>query len=176
MSFFGIPVLFDIAHLHFAAVHFPIGLLLTSVILYLWARLKSSKTAELIAVGLLIAGTLFSYAAVASGVLAEEGVVSHGTYDLAFEIHEKLGYGVAGFYTLLSLWGFAAYRRPGSKVIPLFLILLLLGAAGVGLQGYVGGILGHEAALERQRGTSAQEEKGEHGKNSEVRQKEGKER
>lgn len=170
MRILGIPLSFDIAHLHFAAIHFPIGLLLTSVVFYVWASWKDSKTAQLIGLGTLLAGTLFSYLAVGSGVLAEEAVESHGTFHTAFEVHEYLGYGVAGLFTLLSLWGFLSYRRPGGKVIPLFLIFLLLGAGGVGLQGYVGGILGHEAAMERLRISLAPADQGGHGGSSETHQ------
>lgn len=146
---FGIPLLFDLAHLHSALVHFPIALLLISLFFYVCARAKNSKGAELIGLGNLMAGTLLSYAAIGSGLLAEDVVTFQPAYRFLFPIHENLAYGIAGLFTLLSLWGFLAYRRPGNKVIPLFLFLFFLGAAAVGFQGYVGGILGHEGMQQK---------------------------
>jgi uncharacterized membrane protein len=138
---------FRIEHVHPILIHYPLALLVTSLIFYLIARIKNSKPVELIGLANLITGTLISYAAVYSGLLAEEAVKHSGIVHEIVELHEKLGYGVAGVYTVLSLWGWLSYRRPASKVIPLFLIVLMLATALLAAQGYVGGYLVYEAGL-----------------------------
>jgi uncharacterized membrane protein len=142
-----IPLNFEIHKLHPLIIHFPIGLLFISILFYFFAAAKKSKGAELTALSNLIAGTLFSYAAVYSGILAEHAVKPSGLVHDFVELHEKLGFGVAGIFTILSLWGLIAYKRPTGKVIPLFLILLLIGAVVLGIQGFVGGYLVYDAAL-----------------------------
>jgi uncharacterized membrane protein len=142
-----IPLGFEIHKLHPLIVHFPIGLLFTSLVFYFFAAAKKSKGAELVALSNLIAGTLISYGAVYSGLLAEDAVEHSGPIHDFVELHEILGWGVAGIFTILSLWGLIAYKRSGGKVIPLFLILLLIGGIVLGIQGYLGGFLVYDGAL-----------------------------
>jgi uncharacterized membrane protein len=77
-------------------------------------------------------------------LLAERAVESKAVHDFV-ELHEALGYGVAGFFTLLSLWGLIAYKRPTGKVIPLFLILILIAGGALAVQAYLGGFLVYDA-------------------------------
>ncbi len=142
-----LPLHFEIHKLHPLLVHFPIGLLFISLVFYLFAAAKKSKGAELAALSNLITGTLLSYGALYSGILAEHAVQHSGPVHEFVELHEKLGWGVAGIFTILSLWGFIAYKRPGGKVIPLFLVLFLIGGIVLGLQGYLGGYLVYDAAV-----------------------------
>lgn len=141
-----LPLDFQIYKLHPALIHYPIGLLMISILFYLFAAAKKSKGAELVAVSNMIAGSLMSWAAVYSGVLAEHAIETKVAHDFV-ELHEALGYGVAGFFTLLSLWGLIAYKRPTGRVIPLFLILILIAGAVLALQAYVGGYLVYDAGL-----------------------------
>jgi uncharacterized membrane protein len=141
-----IPLDFQIYKLHPALIHYPIGLLMISIVFYIFAAAKKSKGAELVAVSNLIAGSLMSWAAVYSGLLAERAVESKSVHDFV-ELHEALGYGVAGFFTLLSLWGLIAYKRPTGKVIPLFLILILIAGGALAVQAYLGGFLVYDAGL-----------------------------
>ena len=134
-------------HLHPILIHFPIALLVSSTFFYFLARIRNSKPVELIALANLAAGTLISYAAVYSGLLAEEAVEHAGEIHEIVELHEKVGFAVAGAFTILTLWGWLSYRRAGSKVIPLFLIVLLLATALLGFQGYMGGYLVYEAGV-----------------------------
>jgi uncharacterized membrane protein len=110
-------------------------------------RIKSSKTAELIAVGNLITGTLLSFAAAFAGKLAADGLVVAPKLHELLEIHENVGWVLGGYFTVLSLWGFFSYRRPGSKVIPFFLLLYILGLGILGLQAYVGGYMVYEGGV-----------------------------
>jgi uncharacterized membrane protein len=142
-----LPLNFEIQKLHPATVHFPIALLFMSLLFYFFAAAKKSKGAELVALSNMIAGTLISYLAVYTGILAEHAVKQTPAVHEFVELHEKLGWGVAGFFTLMSLWGLIAYRRPGGKVIPLFLIIILVGGIVLGLQSYIGGFLVYDAAL-----------------------------
>ena len=143
-SLWNVPIVFKLHTLHPLLVHFPIALLITAFFFYIFARIKSSKTAELVAVANLITGTILSFAASYSGVIADERLNFTPQVHELMEIHEKLGWVIGGFFSILSIWGFFAYRRPGSKVIPLFLILYLLGVASLGLQGYLGGYMVYE--------------------------------
>lgn len=140
-SLFQIPFVFKLHTIHPFMVHFPIALLWIAFLFYIFARIKSSKTVELVALVNLITGTLFSFLASYSGVIADERLNFTPQVHELMEIHEKLGWVVAGYFTVLSLWGFFSYRRPAGKVIPLFLILYLLGIASLGLQGYLGGYM-----------------------------------
>jgi uncharacterized membrane protein len=140
-NLWNIPLVFKLHTLHPLLVHFPIALLFTALAFYIYARLKSSKTGELIAVANLITGTLLSFAASYAGVLADERLNFTPQVNELMEIHEKLGWVISGYFSLLSIWGFFSYRRPGSKVIPIFLILYVIGAASLGLQGYLGGYM-----------------------------------
>jgi uncharacterized membrane protein len=65
-----IPLDFQIYKLHPALIHYPIGLLMISIVFYIFAAAKKSKGAELVALSNLIAGSLMSQR-VYSGVLAE---------------------------------------------------------------------------------------------------------
>jgi uncharacterized membrane protein len=142
-----LPLNFQIHKLHPLTVHFPIGLLFISLLFYLFAAAKKSKGAELAALSNLIAGTLLSFAAVYSGILAEGAVEHSGPVHDFVDLHEILGWGVAGTFTILSLWGLIAYKRPTGKIIPLFLILFIIGAIVLALQGYLGGYLVYDAAV-----------------------------
>ncbi|HSE40176.1 MAG TPA: DUF2231 domain-containing protein [Acidobacteriota bacterium] len=142
-----LPLSFEIQKLHPALVHFPIALLFMSLVFYIFAASKKSKGAELVALSNMIAGTLISYAAVYTGLLAEHAVKQTPAVHEFVELHEKLGWGVAGFFTLMSLWGLISYRRPGGRIIPLFLILILIGGIALGIQSYLGGYLVYDAAL-----------------------------
>jgi uncharacterized membrane protein len=141
-----IPLDFQIYKLHPALIHYPIGLMMISILFYLFAAAKKSKGAELVAVSNLIAGSLMSWAAVYSGILAEQAVEHKAVHDFV-DLHEVLGYGVAGLFSLLSLWGLIAYKRPTGKVIPLFLILILIAGGALALQAYIGGYLVYDAGL-----------------------------
>jgi uncharacterized membrane protein len=123
-SLFQIPVVFKLHTIHPFLVHFPIGLLLTAFLFFIFARITSSKTAELIAVANLITGALLSFAAAYSGVIADERLNFTPQVHQLMEIHEKLGWVVAGYFTVLSIWAFFAYKRPGSKnsIIPHFIL------------------------------------------------------
>jgi uncharacterized membrane protein len=143
-SLFNVPIVFKLHTLHPLLVHFPIGLLFTAFLFYIYARIKSSKTAEFVALLNLMTGTLLSFAAAYSGVIADERLNLTREVNQLMEIHEKLGWIVAGFFTILSIWGFFSYRHAGGKVIPLFLLFYLFGAVALGFQGYLGGLMVYE--------------------------------
>lgn len=146
-TFFNIPLVFKQHHLHPMLVHFPIGLYFLATIFFLFARVKKNKNAELLGVANLIAATLFCYGALYSGLIAEKTAGHSDQIHHLLELHEKLGYGLAGLFTLLSLWAFVSLRRPGSQVIPAFIMLLLLGAGTLGFQGYLGAYMVYEGGV-----------------------------
>ena len=146
-SLLDIPLVFRLHTLHPALVHYPIALWVVGFFFYLYARMKSSKPAELIAVANLITGTLLSFAAAFAGKLAADRLVFAPKIHELMEIHEKVGWSACGFFTLLSLWGFFTYKRAASKVIPLFLLLYVIGLGVLGLQSYIGGYMVYEGGV-----------------------------
>ena len=146
-SLLDIPLVFRLHTLHPALVHYPIALWVMAFFFYVYARIKSSKTAELIAVGNLITGTLLSFATAFAGKLAADRLVVAPKLHELLEIHENVGWVLCGWFTILSLWGFFSYRRAASKVIPFFLLLYILGLGTLGLQAYVGGYMVYEGGV-----------------------------
>src|SRR5262245_13745316 len=110
-SLWNIPLVFKLHTLHPFLVHFPIALLITALFFYIFARIKSSKTAELIAVANLITGSLLSFAASYAGQLADERLNFTPQVHELMEIHEKVGWAIGIYFSLLSIWGFFSYRR-----------------------------------------------------------------
>src|SRR5712691_7234162 len=84
-----LPGLKGMLNHHPLLVHFPIAFWLGALLFELLAVARSSEEWHRTAVRLLYLGTLTAFAAVGSGLLAEEAVPETGTARDVFELHEK---------------------------------------------------------------------------------------
>lgn len=127
--------------IHPLAVHFPIALLITSVVFDLLAVRWPHKSFQDAGFYTLIAGLLGAVAAVLTGALAEEVVEDKGIPESVLEIHEALGYATLFFFIgLLALRLLMRWKL--IKEIPaLYLTMGFVGIVILAAAGYFGGSL-----------------------------------
>ena len=127
--------------IHPMVVHFPIALLITSVVFDLLAtrwRRESFRDAGFYT---LLAGLLGAAAAVLTGALAEEVAEDKGIPESVLEIHAALGYATLLFFIgllalrLLMRWGLIR------EIPALYLTMGFIGIVILTMAGYVGGSL-----------------------------------
>lgn len=127
--------------IHPMVVHFPIALLIVSVIFDLIATRWRHKSFQDAGFYTLIAGLLGAAAAVLTGALAEEVVEDKGIPESVLEIHEALGYATLFFFIgLLALRLLMRWQL--IKEIPtLYLAMGFVGIVILAAAGYFGGSL-----------------------------------
>lgn len=135
---------------HPVFVHFTIGLLATSVALYLIATIvrKEGLHGQLATTArwTLWIGVLMTAATVLSGLDAYDTVPHHSTTQhLAMGYHRSWALGTAALFALLALWSVATYRRGRTAFSGLrhyaFVALLLTAGGMLAVTGYKGGEL-----------------------------------
>jgi uncharacterized membrane protein len=126
--------------IHPMVVHFPIALLITSVVFDLLAT-KCHKSFHDAGFYTLIAGLIGAAAAVLTGAWAEEVAEGRGIPESVLEIHEVLGYATLLFFIglltlrLLMRWGLIR------EIPALYLTMGFIGIVILTMTGYVGGSL-----------------------------------
>lgn len=127
--------------IHPMVVHFPIALLITSVVFDFLATRWRHKSFQDTGFYTLIAGLLGAAVAVLTGAMAEEVVEDKGIPESILEIHEALGYASLLFFLgLLALRLLMRWKL--IKEIPA--LYLAMGVAGIVIlsaAGYFGGSL-----------------------------------
>lgn len=127
--------------IHPMVVHFPIALLITSVVFDFLATRWRHKSFQDAGFYTLIAGLLGAAVAVLTGAMAEEVVEDKGIPESILEIHEALGYASLLFFLgLLALRLLMRWKL--IKEIPA--LYLAMGVAGIVIlsaAGYFGGSL-----------------------------------
>ncbi|MEK6603597.1 MAG: DUF2231 domain-containing protein [Nitrospirota bacterium] len=127
--------------IHPMVVHFPIALLITSVVFDFLAMRWRHKSFQDAGFYTLIAGLLGAAVAVLTGAMAEEVAEDKGIPESVLEIHEALGYATLLFFIgllalrLLMRWKLIS-ERPA--------LYLAMGVAGIMIlsaAGYFGGSL-----------------------------------
>lgn len=127
--------------IHPMVVHFPIALLITSVVLDFLATRWHHKSFQDAGFYALIAGLLGAVVAVGTGAMAEEAVEGKGVPESVLEIHEALGYA-----TLLFFLGLLALRllmrwKLVKELPALYLAMGVVGIVILSAAGYFGGSL-----------------------------------
>lgn len=127
--------------IHPMIVHFPIALLITSVVFDLLATRWRPGSFREVSFYTLIAGLLGAVAAVITGSLAEEQVEESGVPGWILELHETLGY--ATLWLFIGLLALRLLMRWGLlREIPVLRIAMGVVSIGVlAVTGYSGGIL-----------------------------------
>jgi uncharacterized membrane protein len=170
-----------LARFHPQIVHFPIALILVSVLLELIGRVTDLEWWRKAAFTVLIFGVLGAGAAVLSGNGAGEKAEHAGVAESAVDAHGDAGR-IAFYLGLAAVVVRAVAGRTGrarGAVGALGLVLQLLAASAVGMAGYRGGKLVYEhGANVRVNGVPvvtapAGGEKGEQGEKREHREREG---
>jgi uncharacterized membrane protein len=122
-------------------VHFPIALLITSVVFDLLAtrwRRESFRDAGFYT---LLAGLLGAAAAVLTGALAEEVVEDKGIPESILEIHEALGYATLLFFIGLLALRLLMQWKLIKEVPALYLAMGFVGIVILAAASYFGGSL-----------------------------------
>ncbi|TAL09821.1 MAG: DUF2231 domain-containing protein [Nitrospirae bacterium] len=127
--------------IHPMVVHFPIALLIISVLFDAMATQWRHKSFQDTGFYTLIAGLLGAVVAVVTGAMAEEVAEGKGIPESVLEIHEALGYA-----TLLFFLGLLALRllmrwKLIKEIPALYLAMGIVGIAILTVTGYVGGSL-----------------------------------
>jgi uncharacterized membrane protein len=129
-----LPGVQHLQNIHPLVVHFPIALLVGAALFYFMSWIFRNQTFATTAFLLLILGTLFAGAAVATGLYGEEGVmVSRSVREHLLETHEKIMLVTLSVGIILSVWALMARPFPKKgRVLFLLLLLVLLGIMTVG--------------------------------------------
>ena len=104
-----LPGLRGMLNWHPVFVHFPIGLWVGALIFEAIAVLRSSEDWHRTAARLLYLGTLCAFAAVGTGLLAEEAVPEASPAHEVMELHEKLMFATTS--VAVALCGLAFFKR-----------------------------------------------------------------
>jgi uncharacterized membrane protein len=126
-------------HLHPAINHFPIVLLITSVLLELWGRREPSvrRAAWLT----LLLGTLAAIPTAITGIIAHFPYEGTSAID-AIETHERLGLLTTAIFVALTAWRWRSRRRGGDAGASwLYLALGMAGLVALTFAGMTGGNL-----------------------------------
>jgi len=130
-----LPGLKGMLNYHPLFVHFPIAFWLGALLFELLAVVRASEEWHRTAVRLLYLGTLCAFAAVGTGLLAEESVPEKGPAHDVFEIHETMMYVTTSVAVGLCMFAFFMRKKftPGLRKLLLaglvvLAVLLTLGS------------------------------------------------
>jgi uncharacterized membrane protein len=129
-----LPGIGHLQNVHPLFVHYPIAFLAGAAVFYVLAWIMRSDRLAVVALAMLLAGTLAGAAAIATGLYAQGGVmVARSVRTALLEEHKKLMLTAGGIAAVLSVWALIARPFP-ARARTLF-VLLLLALLGVILKG-----------------------------------------
>jgi uncharacterized membrane protein len=126
---------------HPLVVHFPIALLMASVLFDLSAFLSKREALEKAARWNLIMGLVTAAMAFVTGLQAEESVPPFPVMQEIVERHEKLAYITLGIFVLLFLWRVLKHGKFFRRWPSLYLLVAFLGMLNLAVTAYYGGEL-----------------------------------
>jgi len=129
---------------HPLLVHFPIGLLIASLVFECLAWGFRIEGWRLTARWCLVAGAIGAAAAVASGLRAEQVAKHSFEIHQVMEQHKQFGIAVLTGSVLLSVWGLIELRRPVPFPRVAYVIILSLVVIALSLGAHLGGRLVYE--------------------------------
>ncbi len=121
-----LPGLREMLNYHPAFVHFPIALWIGALMFEALAVARSSDDWHRTAARLLYLGTLFAFAAVGTGWMADMAVPPSGPAYEVKELHEKLMLATTSVSVGLCLFAFFARKRFTARLRKLFLLGLVV--------------------------------------------------
>jgi uncharacterized membrane protein len=123
-----LPGLQHLQNIHPLVVHFPIALLMSAALFYLFALIFRKDIFATTAFFLLILGAISACVAAGTGLYAEDGVmVSFSVREHLLEHHEQLMLTTTGLSIILAVWAIIARPFPKKRraiFILLFVVLL----------------------------------------------------
>jgi len=126
---------------HPMLVHFPIALLITSVVFDVLGMIVDGKSFYQMGRWLLILGLLGGVVASLAGAWAEEAVVSSGVPSDAVEWHEELAIITLVLFGVLLLYRWWAGAEWSARSKMIYLALAAVGLVFLGATGFYGGDL-----------------------------------
>ncbi len=131
-------------HLHPMLVHFPIALLITSVLFdAIGAAFRQDSLREG-ALWLLGLGLLGGLGAVLSGDMAEEVVEKAGIAEALLERHETWAFVTMGIFGVLFVGRVFLRNHFTTLTLAIYLVIALIGIGTLSVTGYFGGDLVYE--------------------------------
>jgi uncharacterized membrane protein len=130
--------------LHPMIVHFPIALLLTSVLFDAISNFFKRDSLREGALWLLGLGLLGGVAASIAGSMAEEAAEKAGIAESLIETHESLAFVTMGIFGLLFLWRLFLRKQFAGRLLAIYLLGATIGVGTLSATGYYGGDLVYE--------------------------------
>ncbi len=119
-------------------VHFTIGLLSVSALLYLTGSILKNATLLTVARWNLWIGTGITIGTVLAGLYAYSTVIHDASSHIAMTNHRNWALLTASVFIALAVWAF--FKQRGARSVhPLFVAAMLLGASLLAMTGYKGG-------------------------------------
>jgi uncharacterized membrane protein len=118
----------QLQNLHPLVVHYPIAFLTASVLIYFLAWILHKDSLEVIGLWLLVLGTVAAAAAVATGLLASEGVmIAPSVREHILVYHQRLMIVVLALSIVLAVWAWFARPMPrtGRTCFMIGLVLMI---------------------------------------------------
>jgi uncharacterized membrane protein len=131
-------------HLHPMLVHFPIALLIISVLFDVIGVAFKRDSLREGALWLLVLGLLGGLGAVLSGGMAEEVAEKAGIAKALLERHETWAFVTMGIFGVLFVWRLFLRNHFTALTLAIYLVIASIGIGTLGVTGYFGGDLVYE--------------------------------
>lgn len=131
-------------HLHPMLVHFPIALLITSVLFDAACTLFKRDSLREGALWLLALGFLGGIGSVLSGGMAEEVAEKAGVAKALIERHETWAYVTMGVFGVLLAVRLFLRNQFSARTLAVYLVIAAIGLGTLSVTGYFGGDLVYE--------------------------------
>lgn len=130
--------------LHPMIVHFPIALLMASVLFDAVSHFLKRDSLQDGALWLLGLGLLGGIAASIAGSVAEEAAEKAGIAESLIETHESLAFVTMGIFGVLFLWRLFLRNQFNGRLLAIYLLVAAIGVGTLSATGYYGGDLVYE--------------------------------
>ena len=127
-----------IPNYHPILVHFTIGLLSISALLYLAGSVFKKENLLVVARWNLWIGAVLTIGTVIAGFDAYNSVAHDAESHMAMTDHKNWALPTAGIFVVLALW--AVWKQRGAKTVsPVFVVIIVLASGLLAVTGYKGG-------------------------------------
>lgn len=130
--------------LHPMIVHFPIALLITSVLFDAASKIFKRDSLRDGALWLLVLGLIGGIAASIAGDFAEEAAEKAGIAESLIETHETLAFVTMGIFGVLLVWRLFLRNNFTAQLFAIYLFVAAIGVGTLSATGYYGGDLVYE--------------------------------
>ncbi len=128
-------------NLHPLVVHFPIALLTLAAFCEIFARISGRESLRTTAYWNLVFGALFTAAAVATGLVAENQIPTAGAVHEVVESHESSAFFTLTLFAIIFLWRVVRGGEFYKKFSIIFLCATIIAWISLAATSYLGGEL-----------------------------------